>query len=143
MSLTSWTESLANSDARSARRAQLRISLRIRTAARVIALPALIAMLYALFMFWRETWPFPRGAGATMWTIASTTTVPVGDLLTSEDFLAPHWWMSIGLLALIALPGINVALVLQENFRLHRWIDTLAAAGVLAILIFGALSGRR
>jgi hypothetical protein len=117
--------------------------VRIRTAARVIALPALIAMLYALFMFWRETWPFPRGAGATMWTIVSTTTVPVDELLTSEDFLAPNWWMSIGLLALIALPGINVALVLRENFRLHRWIDTLAASGVLVILICGALSGRR
>jgi hypothetical protein len=142
VSWTSWSELLAAEDSRTARRAQLRISLGIRTAARVVALPAVIAMLYALFMFWRETWPFPRGAGATMWTIASTTTVPVDDLFASEDFLAPNWWMSIGLLALIALPGVNVALVLWESLRLRRWVDTLAAGGVLAILILGVLSGQ-
>jgi hypothetical protein len=134
---------LQTPEARAARRAQRRLGVRMRAAARIIAIPALIMMLYALYLFWRETWPFPRGAGATMYTIASTTTVPLGELLTSEDLLAANWWMSVSILALIALPGINVVLVLWENLRLRRWVDALAAAGVLALLLIGALSGKR
>ena len=143
MGLTSWSKLTASAATTSTRRARLRISLRMRAAARIIAIPALLIMIGALFMFWRETWPFPVGIGATEWTIASTTTISVGDLLSTEDFLAANWWMSIGILALIALPGVNVALVLWENLRLRRWLDAAAAVGVLAILLFGALSGRR
>lgn len=143
MGAISFGEMLQTPEARAARRAQRRLGVRMRAAARIIAIPALIMMLYALYLFWRETWPFPRGAGATMYTIASTTTVPLGELLTSEDLLAANWWMSVSILALIALPGINVVLVLWENLRLRRWVDALAAAGVLALLLIGALSGKR
>ncbi len=98
-------------------------------------------MIGALFVFWRDTWPFPVGVGATEWTIASTTTIPVSELFSTEDFLAPNWWMSVSILALIALPAVNVTLVLWENLRTRRWLDVAAALGVLAILLFGALSG--
>lgn len=139
-----WNELILEHERRaSARLAQRRIAVRIRRAARVVAVPALVAMVGGLILFSASTRPLPHGKGATAYVIASTPSIALADILDGADLLAPNWWMSIGILALIALPGINVALILWENLRLRRWSDALAAAGVLVILAAGALLTRR
>jgi hypothetical protein len=139
-----WNELILADEGRaSARLVQRRIALRIRDAARIIALPALVAMVGGLIMFAVSTRPLPLGKGATAWVIASTPTIAFADLLNRSDLFAPNWWMSVGILALVALPGVNVTLILWENVRLRRWRDALAATGVLVILAAGALMARR
>jgi hypothetical protein len=143
LSESAWHEVWAGGDRREARRVQRRIAVRTRAAARFVALPALAAMGIALVLFWRQTQPFPVGAGATAWTVASTPTVAFSQFLRSDNLWAPNWWMSVGLLALMLLPAINVMLVLWENLRRRRWPDATAALGVLALLAVGALIARR
>jgi hypothetical protein len=100
-------------------------------------------MVGGLVLFAVTTAPLPHGKGATSYVMASTPTIALADLLDATDRGAPNWWMSIGILALIGLPAINVGIILWENLKLHRWTDALAAAGVLTILVAGALLTRR
>jgi uncharacterized membrane protein len=51
--------------------------------------------------------------------------------------------MSIGLLALVALPVINVLYILADRIATKRWLDAVAATLVAAILILGIFLGRQ
>jgi hypothetical protein len=47
--------------------------------------------------------------------------------------------MSLGLLALAALPAVTVLLILVQNLRHRRWLEALIAAGVTGILMLSVL----
>jgi len=138
-----WQDLAAIEEESSLRLAQRRIAVRMRTVSRFVALPAFAAMLGGLFLFWADSRPLPIGKGATAYVIASVEVVKIADLANNQQVFAPQWWLSVGVLALIALPAVSVGLVLSENVRLRRWGDALAAVGVLSILALGVLIGHR
>jgi uncharacterized membrane protein len=136
-----WGELLDPPASRAARLAQARIAVRMRRASRIVVAPALAAMAWGLILSW---WSDGRtGPTATAQALATTPTVAFTDLVGSGQMFAASWWLSVGLLALISLPVVNVGLTMWENIRLRQWPDVAFAAAILAVIFAGALMAQR
>lgn len=106
------------------------VALRLQRIARVVVVPAAALMLAGLVAF------------AVTEASGQTGVLPITALF-SRAALSPAGAMSIGLLALVALPVINVLYILADRIATKRWLDAVAATLVAAILILGIFLGRQ
>jgi hypothetical protein len=111
----------------------------IRRLARVISAPALIAMLGGLL----ATLLAAR-AGLSLSPVSTLPGPPaqaLGDLAQSGAVFSGQGAMSVGILALAALPAITVLFILVHHLRARRWTEAGVAAGVIAVLALSAVVG--
>ena len=115
------------------------IVLMVRRLARVISAPALIAMLGGLL----ATLLAAR-AGLSIHTLDAlpgpAARAP-GDLVQAGAVLSGQGAMSVGLLALAALPAITVLFILVHHLRARQWIEAGVAACLFAVLALSAVVG--
>jgi hypothetical protein len=115
------------------------IVLMVRRLARVISAPALIAMLGGLL----ATLLAAR-AGLSINPLDTLPGPPArtpGDLVQAGAILSGQKAMSVGLLALAALPAITVLFILVHHLRARQWIEAGVAACLLAVLALSAVAG--
>jgi hypothetical protein len=126
----------------SLRRYGQQVAHTVRRVSRAVAAPALLAMIGGLIAYlpkipvrgWAGLAANP-GSGAigalpgpAVASLARLGQTPVGLVA-----------MSLGLLALAALPAVTVLLILVQNLRHRRWLEALIAAGVTGILMLSVL----
>jgi hypothetical protein len=115
------------------------IVLMVRRLARVISAPALIAMLGGLL----ATLLAAR-AGLSIGTLDALPGPPaqaLGDLVQAGAVPSGQGAMSVGLLALAALPAITVLFILVHHLRARQWMEAGVAAGLFAVLALSAVVG--
>jgi len=107
----------------------------IRRVSRAVAAPALLAMIGGLAAYlWAGRAANPGGGaigalpGPAVVSLTRMGQAPFGLMA-----------MSVGLLALAALPAVTVLLILVQNLRNRRWSEALIAAGVMGILMLSIL----
>jgi len=117
-----------------------RIAMTVRRVSRIIALPALVAMVGGLSAYWLTATTHPSGISTSL---PGPATVPFSELTRPSTLLSALGAMSFGLLALALLPATTVLLILIDHLRGRRWVDVVVAAGVLGILILSAFVAHR
>ena len=115
------------------------IVLMVRRLARVISAPALIAMLGGLL----GTLLAAR-AGLSLSPLSTLPGPPaqaLGGLPQPGAIFSGQNAMSVGLLALVALPAITVLFILVHHLRARQWTEAGVAAGLFAVLALSAVVG--
>ncbi|MCU0508162.1 MAG: DUF1634 domain-containing protein [Anaerolineae bacterium] len=106
------------------------VALRLQRIARVVVIPAAALMLAGLVAF------------AVTAQGGEPAVLPLSALF-SRAAVSPVGAMSVGLLALVLLPVINVLYILADRVATKRWLDAAAATLVAGILILGIFLGRK
>jgi len=115
------------------------IVLMVRRLARVVSAPALIAMLGGLL----ATLLAAR-AGLSLSPVSTLPGPPaqaLGDLVQAGAIPSGQGAMSVGLLALAALPAITVLFILVHHLRARQWTEAGVAACLFAVLALSAVVG--
>jgi hypothetical protein len=122
------------------------LAIRLRLLSRLVAVPALTCMVGGLLAYWPTTMFDPGGIVAVSEMpppLPGPVVVPMDGLMDPSGSLAGFRAMSVGLLALIALPGGIVLLILVEQLRRRRWTEAMVALGVFSIIVISFLITRR
>lgn len=113
------------------------VALTVRRLARLVAAPAFSAMLGGLAL--------ALLAGLTLDGRTPVGALPGPSAVAFEYLAQPaalasgQTPMSLGLLALAALPAMTVLFILARHLAAHRWTEAVIAAALLAILTLSVL----
>ena len=114
------------------------IALTVRRLTRVVAAPAMAAMLGGLLATLISFAPsFNSPAGE----LPGPAALPLIDLAQPGAALSGRGAMSAGIVALATLPAIIVLFILVKQLRARRWTEAAVAAGVIVVLALSAVVG--
>ena len=115
------------------------VALTVRRLARVVAVPAFAAMLGGLGLMLAADPATEEPAPAN--ALPGPSAVSLYDLTQPAAIVSGETAVSLGLLALAALPAMTVLFILVRHLIGGRWADAVVTAVLLAVLALGVLVG--
>lgn len=109
------------------------VALTVRRLARIVAVPAFCVMLGGLAL------ALATGLAPTIGELPGPSTIPFAHMAQPTALASGQTAMSLGLLALAALPAMSVMFILARYLKTRRWMDAIVTAALLAILAVSAL----
>lgn len=115
------------------------MALTVRRLARVVAVPAFAAMLGGLILM--LVTDLALDEAARMNALPGPAAVSVVHLTHPAAIASGQSAVSLGLLALAALPAMTVLFILVRHLISGRWVDAGVTAALLAVLTLSVLIG--
>ncbi len=115
------------------------VALTVRRLARMVAVPAFAAMLGGLALMLAADLA-PEGPAPAN-ALPGPSAVALCDLTQPAAMISGQTAVSLGLLALAALPAMTVLFILVRHLIAGRWVDAVVTAILLAVLTLSVLVG--
>jgi len=115
------------------------IALMVRRLTRMVAVPAMTAMFGGLIA--TLLIGFAPRLGNPAGELPGPSALSLTDLAQPGATLSGRGAMSVGIVALAALPAIIVLFILVDQLRARRWTEAAVAAGVIGVLALSAVVG--